>query len=228
MHKIFSLILIMGVSLFSLNTHTFAQEKPPKSSAVLYQLEKDSHGTMNVKWDPNVNTPSLITGELSSPSKHSPEWIAREFLNKSRILYGLQNPKRDLKVVKVVKTTDVIRVHFQHLLFETPVWKDELIVEIASDGVIQKVEGTIHPNLEHKLFNRPMHAAISEEQAIRRAKGLVSRELANEPEVERYYLPSRPGTPLIYAVKLQYRSPDKTTLTLIHSLTGRIIEIKVL
>ncbi|MDQ0193239.1 hypothetical protein [Paenibacillus wynnii] len=229
MHKILSLILVMGVSLFNpLNTHTFAQEKPPKATSVLNQLEKDSHGTMNVKWNPNVNTPSLITGKLSLPSKHSPEWIARGFLNKLRTLYGLQNLSRDLKAVKVEKKTNVIRVHFQHLLFQIPVWKDQLIVEMSSDGVIRKVEGTIHPNLERQLFHRPMHAAISEKQAIRRAKGLIPRELAKEPEVESYYLPTRPGTPLVYAVKLQYVTPDKTTLTLIHSLTGRIIEIQVL
>jgi len=229
MRKIISLLLILSLPLVSLSTsYIYAQGTTPKVTTVLQQLEKDSGGSMQVKWNSTIRTPSLITGKLSLPSKHSAEWIAYGFLNKTRTLYGLENPKRDMKILEVVRQSGLIKVYFQHQLFGIPVWKDELIVEMDNKGVIQKVIGTIHPNLEQKLFNRPMYPAISKKQAIRRAKGLVSRELVNEPKVESYYLPTRPGTPLIYAVKLQYRIPAKTTLTFIHSLTGRIIEIQVL
>lgn len=210
----------------SFSHNAIASKLPSKVPATLKYLEKYSGGTLEYKWNTDTNTPFKLTGKLSLPSKHSPGWIANEFLHKWRALYGLQNPKRDMKVVEVEQLHDRSIVHLQHLLFRIPVWEDWLIIEIDNDGVIQQIEGTIHPNLEKKLFNRPMHPAISMKQAIEKAKARIQGELANEPQVENYYLSTRLGTPLIYVVKLQYRLPDRTTTTFIHSLTGRIIEIK--
>ncbi|MRN56209.1 hypothetical protein GJB61_24870 [Paenibacillus sp. LC-T2] len=195
---------------------------PPKAAAILQQL--DSGGTLEVKWNAETNTPSKITGNLSQPTNHSPEWIAYEFLKKSRTLYGLRDPEHTMKVVEVERHPDKINVHYQHLLFGTPVWEDKLVIEISNQGVIQRIEGTIHPHLEKQLFNRPMHSAITKKQAIQTAIAAAQSEIANKPIAEYYYLPTRPGVPLIYIVRLQYINSNQSTTTLIHSLTGRIIE----
>jgi Zn-dependent metalloprotease len=225
MYKKLSILLLMGVSLISpFNPTSFASVKPSKAPSAIQQLEKISGGTLDVTWNTKTNTPALLTGELSRTTNHTPEWIAYGFLQKHRKLYGLQNPSRDMKVMEIERYPDRIMVHFQHLLFQTPVWGDTLIVEMGTDGVIRRVEGTIHPKLEKQLFNRPMQPAISSKEAVLTAKRNVQQEPINEPEVKKYYLPTRPGTPLIYVVRQQYRSPAKSTTTLIHSLTGRIIE----
>ncbi|MCY9667522.1 hypothetical protein M5X11_21820 [Paenibacillus alginolyticus] len=56
----------------------------------------------------------------------------------------------------------VIHVRMQHIIYKIPVWGDELVVEINPHGVIERVEGKVHPDLAQKTFNRPMHAGISE------------------------------------------------------------------
>lgn len=225
MSKILLCSLLIAISLFlPLNHTTIANELPPKVPSALKQLEKDSDANLEIIWSKETNTPSKLTGKLSPPSKHTPEWIVYEFLIKWRTLYGFQNPKRDLKVVKVNRYDDKVSVHLQHLVFQTPIWEDWLIIDIGNDGVIQRIEGTIHPNLRKKLFNRPMYPAISKKQAIEKAKEITPGELATEPKVENYYLATRSGTPLIYVVRLHYNNPDRTITTWIHSLTGRIIE----
>ncbi|WP_373228554.1 hypothetical protein [Cohnella sp.] len=217
-------LLLATCFLIPLSQSVVANESPPKIQATLQQLKKNSGGTLEINWNNVTNTPFKLTGKLTLPSKHSPEWIAYEFLYKWRTLYGLQNPKRDMKVIEVERRHDIINVRLQHLLFRTPVWEDWLVIEIRNDGVIQQIEGTIHPYLEKQLFNRPMHPAISKKQAIGIARANVQGELANAPEVETYYLSARSGTPLIYAVTLQHFRPDRRTTILIHSVTGRIIE----
>lgn len=184
-----------------------------------------SGGTLEVRWNANTNTPAKLTGALSQPSKHSPEWISYEFLNRWKSIYGLQKPNRDLKVIGVERFENRVAVHFSHLLFKTPVWEDRLVVEMNEEGVIVLVEGTIHSHLEKQLFNRPMHPAITRKQALNRAIASHNDELTNEPQVDIYYLSTRPGIPLIYVVTLESRMSDKRTVTFVHSLTGRIIDL---
>lgn len=222
--KILSILLIAALLLPSSNHHADASEIPSKVSAALKQLDTYSGGTLEIDWNSETNTPTRLTGKLTQPSKHSPEWIAFEFLDKWRVIYGLQKPKLTMKVVGVEQYDDRIAVHLRHQLFQTPVWEDKLVIEINKEGVIEQIVGTIHPHLEKKMLNRPMHPAISEKQAIQKAKSAkVHGELMSDPKVECYYLSTRPGTPLIYVVTLE-SFPDQRTITLIHSLTGTIIE----
>lgn len=153
-------------------------------------------------------------------------------MNKYKALYGLQNPVRDMKVLKVGHSfPDRILIHFQHLLFQTPVWGDELVFEIDKEGVIRRIEGVIHPDLEKNHFNRPMHSAISEKQAISKAIVSVGVQdlVITEPECQAYYLPTRKGTPLIYVVKVHLEEPKNgVKLLFIHSLTGKTIDQTIL
>lgn len=221
---IFSMIIVTSL-IISPNVFALANEMPRNSWAI-QALAKKSGGTLEVVWNDQINTPYLLTGTLSRPSRHSPEWITYEFLKQMKSIYGLRNPHRDIKVIEVERTNNMIHVRLQRLLFGTPVWGDWLVVHVDIHGVIRRVEGTIHPNLEKQLFNRPMHPAFSKKKAIEKARSAVKGKLAIEPSVETYYLTSLPGTPLIYVVHLQYHSPNRRTTTMIHSLSGRIIEHK--
>lgn len=225
MHKrlVFSLFMTATLLISPLQ-NAKAIEKPSKMHPQLEQLSKKSNGTFEMLWNSDTNTPFKISGRLSQPSKHSPEWIAYEFLNNYKKLYGLRNPKQDTKAVSVERYNGKTFVKLQHLLFGIPVLEDWLTIEINNEGIIERIEGTVHPYLEKRLFNRPMHPAVSKKQAIKIAKQMIHDELVTELKVETYYMANRPGTPLIYAVTIQSRVQERPVTTLIHSLTGRIIE----
>ena len=114
-----------------------------------------------------------------------------------------------------------LSVHLQHLLLNTPVWEDWLVIEMNLDGGIRQIEGTIHPYLEKQLFNRPMIPAISEKQAIKIAVASVHGDLVNEPKAALYYLSTRPGTPLIYVVNLRPFADRETITLIIISIIGK-------
>lgn len=223
------LILLIAVSFSSpIPTLAAAEDLTGAVKRVLQRLEEECGDKFSINWNQNTNTPSLLTGQLSKPSKHSPQWIAYEFLDKTKALYGLKNPRTDMQVMEVSRSSDnMIQVRLQHLLYNTPVWKDELVIQINKQGVIQRITGRVYPYLEKKTFNRSMHAAFSKEKAITIALSFakVDRAKLEEPVVDMYYLPSRAGTPLIYVVNLKSRASDnENQKVFIHSLTGRVIE----
>ena len=200
----------------------------PRGKSELQRLAQASGGTLEVLWNERTHTPSLLTGALTSPSGHAPEWIAREFLKQVRASYGIRDPDRAMRIASIERTNGKVRVMFQHLLFDTPVWGDWLVVDVDKEGVVRRVEGVIHPNLERKLFNRPKHAALSAEEAaikaVRSVPDVPDGIAVREPEVRSYYLPTKPGTPLIYVVQAAYGDPERVVTTIVHALTGRIIE----
>ncbi|KIL36163.1 hypothetical protein SD71_09410 [Cohnella kolymensis] len=170
----------------------------------------------------------LLTGNLTKPSGHSPQWICYEFLTKIKRHYGIQDPQQDLKVVSIRNTSpDRIRILMQQLLFETPVWGASLSLDMDTNGVIHRVEGTFYPGLEKKLFHLPMHPAISAQKAVSIAKSSLGADntyAAGRDHTALYYLPARPGCPLVYAVSFSVRAPRTETLTVfVHSLTKRAI-----
>lgn len=194
-------------------------------NAVLRRLSAESGGRLEVRWHAETDTPALLLGKLSPPSAHSPAWIAGQFVTKTRRLYGIRNPHSHLKIVHVEKLPEsAFRVHLQHYLYKTPVWGDELRIEIGSDGVVERVEGRIYPDLAKATFNRPRQAAISPAEAIRIAAagpGIGNAPLYNA-EAHPYYLPSRTGIALVYTVTF-YPSDQTPVNVMVHALTGRII-----
>ncbi|MFC4812818.1 hypothetical protein [Paenibacillus sp. GCM10023250] len=191
----------------------------------LKRLEAESGHKLEIHWDVTTQTPSLITGALSKPSRHTPAWIALEFVNKHRGLYGIQSPHSVMQVVEISgQRASVNRVRVQHMLYKTPVWGDELRIDIDENGVIQRVEGRIHPNLAKATFNRPHHAAISQEKAIRVAAASLDQQhiRLDQADVQPYYLPSRAGIPLVFSVTFQSSSQTPMRV-MVHALTGKVI-----
>jgi hypothetical protein len=92
-------------------------------------------------------------------------------------------------------------------------------------GVIRRVEGTIHADLEKRRLNRPMYPAISVHEAASVASRHMNRLLPTEAtDVQACYLPEREGVPLIYVVTFDPKQADTPSLPIkVHSLTGRVI-----
>ncbi len=229
MHRMFICSLLITTALFlPVTSYAHAGEIPPEAQTVLQRLTKESKGTLDIRWNEETATPARMTGSLTAPSRHTPEWIAFTFLNSTKALYGLNRPYHEVKLAKVERPLpDTVQLHFQHLLFNTPVWGDGLVVEIDSSGVVRQVKGTIHPNLAKQLFNRPMHAALTPQQAVDKvlAASRSRQPFVRQPEVASYYLPTEKGTPLVYVVTLHTDEADSgSKQVLVHSLSGRIIE----
>ncbi len=223
-------MIISAVFVPALHPSVAARDLSDQARSVLTKLSESSGGTLEVKWDENTGTPAVLAGRLSRPSKHTPQWIAYEFLNQTKTLYGLKNPNKDMEVVEVDQSSgSMIRVRFQRLLFGVPVWGDGLTIKMDKQGVITLVEGRIYPYLEKKLFNRQMHPSLSANKAAKVAMASVqgAGTIADEPKVESYYLPTRPGTPLVYVVTLHFRAPEYGVRRIfVHGLTGRVIDQK--
>lgn len=169
----------------------------------------------------------LLTGNLTKPSRHSPQWICYQFLTKVKRHYGIKDPQQDLKVISIQKTSShQIRILLQQLLFETPVWGALVWVEMDTEGVIHRVEGKFYPGLEKKLFNLPMHPAMSAQRAISIAKSSLEPNAPTvaRPQAALYYLPARQGCPLVYVVTFTVETPRPASRSVIvHGLTRRVI-----
>ncbi|MCQ6560024.1 hypothetical protein [Paenibacillus mendelii] len=227
MRILLKVILIVTAILIISHQDAYAADLSPKARASLQRLMKESRSPLEVYWNDTMNTPSILKGELSRPSKHTPEWIAYKYLNKTKALYGIQFPNRDMKIIGVDRShSGRIRVSLQHLLYRTPVWGDSMMIEIDDDGVIRQVQSRIHPYMEKKLFYRPMHASVSFKKAAAIAEDVFQkREVAvEEMDIITYYLPTRPGTPLIYAVMVRNQDTGVETTLFIHAVTGRVID----
>ncbi|WJH36523.1 hypothetical protein N6H14_12630 [Paenibacillus sp. CC-CFT747] len=114
--------------------------------------------------------PQRVTGKLTEPSAHSPGWIAYGFLERHKGLYGLKRVKEDLQITKVEPDGSSVIVYFQRMLYKTPVCDDQLVVELDIDGVIRRIEGTLHTGLEKQRLGRPMYPAVTQEEARSLAK----------------------------------------------------------
>lgn len=196
------------------------------AESALQRVQKESGNTLKVDWDKKLETPQLITGNLTETSRHSPEWIAYEYLHKIRSLYGLNRVREDLSVLEVREEAGGrIVVELQRQLFGKPVYGDILVMEMDGNRSIRRIEGTIHPGLVKERLNRPMYPAISRKQALTVAlEHTDNRYLPGDAKVEEYYLPDRKGIPLVYVVTFKKEDSKQAEMVRIHSMSGRVIE----
>ncbi|UVI27556.1 hypothetical protein [Paenibacillus spongiae] len=227
MRMLIKTILMAAVIALLSHQGAYAADIPPKARASLRSLIKESHDPVEIYWNETTNTPAILTGELSRPSMHTPEWIAYKYLNKTKVLYGLRFPNRDMKIMGVDRSNPgFVQVKLQHMLFQTPVWGDSITIDIDEDGVIRRVQGRVHADMEKKLFYRRKHASIP----IKKAAAIARDALRHDPDaagplsLQAYYLPTRPGTPLIYAATVRNRQTGVETNLFIHAITGHVIK----
>ena len=202
-------------------------ERLKPARRAMERMNAESGGTLQIEWNAATKTPALLSGQLTKPSNHTPEWISFEFLNRLKLVYGLKRVDEHMKVTYVERgRSDKTIVFMQRQLYGKPVCGDELIVELDKSGVIRRVEGTIHADLEQKRLNRPMYPAISGHEAAAVASRYVhGLHRAEEANVQACYLPNREGVPLIYVVSFnRTENGGPASLIRVHSLTRRVIE----
>jgi len=195
----------------------------PKSG--VDRLFRESGSTLEMEWNESTQTPAVLAGMLTKPSDHTPEWIAVSFVQRNKKLYGLRYPEQDMRIVDVVKNPDATAVvRFQLVLYDTPVWGDGLTVFVNEEGVIRRVEGRMHYDLRKATFHRDKQAVISEQKAVAAAKASLPNDGSSvrATAVSSYYLPTRPGCPLIYVVTLRYID-EREERVMIHASFNKVI-----
>lgn len=198
-------------------------------SHLLQRLREESGDSFQVAWDEETRTPSLLAGRLTQPSRHTPEWISYTVFEKIKVLYGMNHPARTMKPVNLVTDEQGrTKVQYQHFLFDVPVWGDTLVVEIDRNGVVRSVRGQFTPDLEGKLFGRPIKPSVSAKGAITAAQSYVQKNGllvgAKEPQLQMYYLPKRPGIQLVYLATFPPPRPgEQDVRVIVHALSGKVI-----
>ncbi|RTE11474.1 PepSY domain-containing protein [Paenibacillus whitsoniae] len=212
--------------LISLSVLTQTSEGPPDSKrtqSLVDKLRKESQNSLSVRWSEVTQTPELIEGNLTKPSRHSPEWITYEYFERIKLLYDLKNVKEDLRILSVVPDHNGTRLYLQRLLYGKPVCGEQLVVEIDSRGVLQRIEGALHAGLEMKRLRRPMYAAVTLEEAKRAALAYDSSLKGSAVlRMDSCYLPDRTGVPLVH--KITFEKENRTVAVTVHSMTGQVIE----
>jgi Zn-dependent metalloprotease len=223
------LALILGPSLAAAKPAHTPPEIPTKAKSAIHRLNHISNGDLEIEWNAVTGTPSKITGTLARPSSHSPEWIAYSFLQPTRALYGLSNPKRDLPVDRIEpRGSGSVRVHLKRTLYGLPVFGNSLAIDIDQRGVVRQVEGAIHPHLERRIFHRPAQPAVTESEAMITALQSMPQYNAAGilPSIQLGYDPTRHGMPLVYAITFE-RTEDgggyATETVYVHAAMGHII-----
>ncbi|MEF3304690.1 hypothetical protein [Paenibacillus sp. GYB003] len=192
------------------------------------RLEAESGEAPVVRWNAESGTPELLEGRLSKPSRHSPEWISYEFLERAKAAYGLKRVNESMKVASVERSgSGAVTVAMERRLYGKPVCGDGLRIELDESGVVRRVEGTMHADLERKRLHRPMIPAVSGKEAAEEAARYVRGDAsaAATARVRDCYLPEREGVPLVYIVSFGAGEGNAAGRTVIvHALTGRVID----
>ncbi|MCZ8521862.1 MULTISPECIES: hypothetical protein [Paenibacillus] len=216
-------LLSAAVSLFSLTPIESVPQISRESEALLQRIRTESNHTLTVQWNSSAQSPSLLYGVLTSPSNHSPGWIAYEYLNRIKSLYGLKRVREDLIIQRIDQNESGYTVWLQREFFKKPVCGDRIAVEMDQSGRIHRVEGTLHALLEKKRLGRPMYPAVTVDGAKRIAAAFApDLRNAGSLHVGACYLPERAGVPLVYVV--HYEKEGRPAVLRIHSITGKVID----
>ncbi|WP_438446771.1 hypothetical protein [Gorillibacterium sp. sgz5001074] len=201
-------------------------QAPEEAARAAQKLSLWKGHPVEVEWNAEAGTPSKLTGAMAKPSKHTPEWIAYDFLERAKVLYGLKRVREETRITETSRSdSGWSHVRVERLLYGRPVCGDQLTLELDPSGVIVKAEGVFHSGLEARRLHRPMYPALSPERAaetVMQHAGLSG--IQDEPQVNACYLPGREGVPLVYRVRLK-QAPGTADMTwTVHSMTGRVIE----
>lgn len=100
-----------------------------------------------ILWSDKTGGPRHIRGNLTQPSQDDPKTIAWRFLEEKKVLYGIKNPAKDLRIKRFISDKYDTTIHFQQMHKEIPV-EAYLVVSILPNGVIHSVSGEYYPDLE--------------------------------------------------------------------------------
>ncbi len=131
------------IGLFALMALSCAHRIDPAS------LRLAGRQDIAISQDEILKTPTLVRGtlaDLSAVKKSKYHPVLMQFLNENADLFGLQNPKEELRLLR----SEDDELGFTHYRYEriidtVPVYGDELIIHVNKEAHVYQVNGRYHP-----------------------------------------------------------------------------------
>ncbi|MDF2715782.1 MAG: hypothetical protein K0R28_2707 [Paenibacillus sp.] len=74
-------ILLVAILTWAVPTieETVTADRLKAAEKAVERLQTESNGTLTIEWNEITGTPGMLSGYLTKPSNHSPQWIAIDF-----------------------------------------------------------------------------------------------------------------------------------------------------
>lgn len=165
--QIIFIIIIISIYLFNYSYASSGQKKlvdtiglpyryntgrkrPTKVAPQSGQLKslKEIKSIKSIKWNKLTGIPDYIRGSLTMPSKDEPASIALNFLEKHKVLWGMENPHLDLLLKRSKRNeAGATTLHFCQVHKGISVL-GTFTVSINSEGVITSIINNYAPDIE--------------------------------------------------------------------------------
>lgn len=122
----------------------------PKKGGISPEQLQCGKGVGTIEWSEVTGGPEYITGALTPASQDDPETIALRFFEEKKILYGIDDPYRDLYKIKSFGAdpwTGYTTIHYGQMYKGVPV-ENTLIVDVSSRGVISSISGVYYTDID--------------------------------------------------------------------------------
>lgn len=225
--RLLSSFLALAVLLSPLTVKAEPSDQlSPSEHRELKEMTERSGGTLQVKWDDKLGTPSFISGKLSKPLKGEPFDMALTFLDSIKDLYHVEKAKKSFALKRV--DTDELGMHhvrLTHVVNGIPVWGDEVIVHIDKSRVVRSVNGQFTPNVERNS-ERLKKPQIDEAAAIKAALAHVSvTQPSAKPQALLHYFPypEPDQINLVYIVNVYDTTAPADWKVFVDAMTGDVL-----
>ena len=181
-------------------------------------------GQVQVFWDDELGTPSLIAGDVATTAADTdaPEAKAMAFFDAFAELYEMSDPASELVLYETGEDAlGMTHLRYNQVYEGVRVSGAELVVHIATDGGITAVNGAYVPGLELSP-----KAEVSAETAVDAAQADVDvpqAALEGEPELVVYMY--GPNAHLTWKVRLVSKDPPGIYVYLIDAHDGQIVDM---
>ena len=122
----------------------------PKKGGISPEQLQSGKGVGTIEWSEVTGGPKNITGALTPASQDDPETIALRFFEEKKILYGIDDPYRDLYKIQSFGAdpwTGYTTIQYGQMYKGVPV-ENTLIVDVSSRGVISSIFGVYYTDID--------------------------------------------------------------------------------
>ncbi|MFC1563886.1 hypothetical protein ACFL6G_03065 [candidate division KSB1 bacterium] len=157
-----SLFLVSAFGFRYQNDGGNTKEERKNEATVFRQKYKEN---IKVNWREQAGTPSSILKMNIGKYKGSPEDKAMAFLTDEKKMFGINNPSKNLRIMKINSTTDGNHaVIFEQVYKDIPVIKAGYLVSIRPSGAIDYLNGAYFPDI--KIDTKPSLDASDVESIV--------------------------------------------------------------
>jgi len=145
------ILLLMSIYLVSLlGFIQVVQEKPDKDErmAAINTFNHKYDKQFKIRKHSSTGTPATILGHKITKYSGTPEQIAKTFLNEEKIMFGIENVQRDLKLTRTNYSDEGgSSLMFTQIYNGVPILGSGYLVVVDNDGSVYYVSGDYFPDV---------------------------------------------------------------------------------